>query len=355
MQTSVVSFGYKFGLPLDVDLVFDCRFLPNPFWIEELRPFSGLDAPVRDYVLSQPEATDFLEKVDGLLTGILPSFVREGKSYLTIAAGVHGGPAPLGDPGRGAGRAVRRARPPGVRLPSGRGAVTPTRRVVALGGGHGTAVTLHAARRYAGLLTAVVSVADDGGSSGRLREILNVVALGDLRKCLIALAAPRTPPLARPSSIASTRGSWPGHALGNLILAGLVEATGDLVSGVRAAADLLGAAGDVLPATTELVVLKAESDSGQVAGQVAVSRAGNIQHGVAGPRRRPGRRPWPSSGSWRPTRSSSGPGRSSPACWPRPPWRGSPRPWPAHGPNASTSATSARSSPKRPGSTLPHT
>jgi RNase adapter protein RapZ len=91
MQTTVVSFGYKFGLPLDVDLVFDCRFLPNPFWIEELRPFSGLDAPVRDYVLSHPEATDFLEKVDGLLAGILPSFVREGKSYLTIALGCTGG------------------------------------------------------------------------------------------------------------------------------------------------------------------------------------------------------------------------------------------------------------------------
>ena len=91
MQTTVVSFGYKFGLPLDVDLVFDCRFLPNPFWIEELRPYSGLDAPVRDYVLSHPEATDFLEKVDGLLAGILPSFVREGKSYLTIALGCTGG------------------------------------------------------------------------------------------------------------------------------------------------------------------------------------------------------------------------------------------------------------------------
>ncbi len=91
MQTSVVSFGYKFGLPLDVDVVFDCRFLPNPFWIEELRPFSGLDAPVRNYVLSQPETKDFLDKVDGLLTGILPSFEREGKSYLTIALGCTGG------------------------------------------------------------------------------------------------------------------------------------------------------------------------------------------------------------------------------------------------------------------------
>jgi UPF0042 nucleotide-binding protein len=91
MQTSVVSFGYKHGIPLDVDVVFDCRFLPNPFWEEELRPYSGLDAAVREYVLGQPETQDFLEKVDELLTGILPSFVREGKSYLTIAMGCTGG------------------------------------------------------------------------------------------------------------------------------------------------------------------------------------------------------------------------------------------------------------------------
>jgi RNase adapter protein RapZ len=91
MRTSVVSFGYKYGLPLDVDVVFDCRFLPNPFWIEELRPFSGLDGPVRDYVLSQPESMEFLDKVDGLLNGIIPSFEREGKSYLTIALGCTGG------------------------------------------------------------------------------------------------------------------------------------------------------------------------------------------------------------------------------------------------------------------------
>lgn len=91
MQTSVVSFGYKHGIPLDVDIVFDCRFLPNPFWVEELRPYSGLDAPVRDYVLTQPESQDFLAKVDDLLTAILPAFIREGKSYLTIAMGCTGG------------------------------------------------------------------------------------------------------------------------------------------------------------------------------------------------------------------------------------------------------------------------
>jgi len=148
--------------------------------------------------------------------------------------------------------------------------------VVALGGGHGTAVTLQAARDYAGLLTGVVSVADDGGSSGRLRELLNVVALGDMRKCLVALAAPDSA-LAIAFEHRFEEGELAGHALGNLILAGLVDATGDLVSGVRVAADLLGAQGDVLPATSERVVLKAESASGSVAGQVAVMGTGDIQ------------------------------------------------------------------------------
>lgn len=147
--------------------------------------------------------------------------------------------------------------------------------VVALGGGHGTAVTLRAARRYAGTLTAVVSVADDGGSSGRLSELLNVVALGDMRKCLVALAAEDSD-LARAFERRFDEGELKGHALGNLILAGLVDATGGLVEGVASAARLLGAVGDVLPATEERVVLKAEAQRGEVAGQVAVMAAGDI-------------------------------------------------------------------------------
>jgi uncharacterized cofD-like protein len=153
-------------------------------------------------------------------------------------------------------------------------------RVVAIGGGHGTAVTLRAARCYASHLTAVVSVADDGGSTGRLRQELGVVALGDMRKCLVALAEPssvlarafehRFDTSARPGELA-------GHALGNLVLAGLIEATGGLVAGIDAAAELLGAAGRVLPATTEKVTLKAMSDRGEVNGQVAVAATASIR------------------------------------------------------------------------------
>lgn len=91
MRTGVVSFGYKNGLPLDVDIIIDCRFLPNPHWVEELRPLSGLDQAVRDYVMSQPETEEFMERLDALFELVLPAFVREGKSYLTVAFGCTGG------------------------------------------------------------------------------------------------------------------------------------------------------------------------------------------------------------------------------------------------------------------------
>ncbi len=91
LQTSIVSFGYKHGLPLDVDLVFDCRFLPNPHWVPDLRPLTGLDDPVRKYVTDQPDTPVFLERLDGLLELLLPAYVKEGKSYLSIGVGCTGG------------------------------------------------------------------------------------------------------------------------------------------------------------------------------------------------------------------------------------------------------------------------
>ncbi len=91
LQASVVSFGYKHGVPLDVDLVFDCRFLPNPHWVERLRPLPGTDAKVRRYVLQQPEATAFLEELTRLFELLLPAYAREGKSYLSIGVGCTGG------------------------------------------------------------------------------------------------------------------------------------------------------------------------------------------------------------------------------------------------------------------------
>jgi UPF0042 nucleotide-binding protein len=91
LQTSVMSFGYKHGLPLDVDIVLDCRFLPNPHWVDELRPLTGTDPSVREYVLGFPETGEFLAKLEDLLDLLLPAYVAEGKAYLTIAFGCTGG------------------------------------------------------------------------------------------------------------------------------------------------------------------------------------------------------------------------------------------------------------------------
>jgi UPF0042 nucleotide-binding protein len=91
LHVNVVSFGYKHGLPLDVDVVLDCRFLPNPHWVEELRPLTGLDDEVRDYVLGQDVASSFLDRVDDLLAVVLPAQEDQGRSYLSIAFGCTGG------------------------------------------------------------------------------------------------------------------------------------------------------------------------------------------------------------------------------------------------------------------------
>jgi UPF0042 nucleotide-binding protein len=90
-RVSVVSFGYKYGLPVDADLVVDCRFLPNPHWIPELAAMTGQDAPVRDYVLSQPGAQDFLRAYLEALQVLLAGDEREGKHFVTLAVGCTGG------------------------------------------------------------------------------------------------------------------------------------------------------------------------------------------------------------------------------------------------------------------------
>jgi uncharacterized cofD-like protein len=144
-------------------------------------------------------------------------------------------------------------------------------RVVAIGGGHGLAVTLRAARAYAGELTAVVSVADDGGSSGRLRELTGLPAMGDIRRCLSALAD-TTIPL---SGVFESR--YEGHALGNLMIAALAHRNGDFTGAITYFRDLLGVTAMILPATDHPVVLVAETDGGPVTGQVAIQQAIGIK------------------------------------------------------------------------------
>jgi uncharacterized cofD-like protein len=144
--------------------------------------------------------------------------------------------------------------------------------VVALGGGHGLSVVLRAARQYAGTITGIVSVADDGGSSGRLRRDFGVPAPGDVRRCLVALAGSDT--VWRDAfEHRFGGGELGGHALGNLVIVGLAETLGDFTAALEEAGRVLDAVGRVYPATTDPVVLKADVEGEAVEGQVAVQNS----------------------------------------------------------------------------------
>jgi uncharacterized cofD-like protein len=144
-------------------------------------------------------------------------------------------------------------------------------KVVGIGGGHGLAVTLAAARTFAEDLAAVVTVADDGGSSGRLTRELGIPPPGDIRNCLVALA--RDEELAELYQHRFKSGALTGHTAGNLLIAALTEMRGDFAAAVGEAGRLLRCDGRVYPATTDLVELGALVDGGRLRGQVAVMHA----------------------------------------------------------------------------------
>lgn len=144
-------------------------------------------------------------------------------------------------------------------------------KVVGIGGGHGLAATLRAARLYADDIAAVVTVADDGGSSGRLTRELGVPPPGDIRNCLVALSD--RPDLAALFQHRFATGALTGHTVGNLIIAAMTEMNGDFAAAVQAAGRALEVVGTVHPATTALVDLMARVDGGEVKGQVAVAQS----------------------------------------------------------------------------------
>jgi uncharacterized cofD-like protein len=144
-------------------------------------------------------------------------------------------------------------------------------KVVGLGGGHGLATTLEAARHYASDITAVVTVADDGGSSGRLTRELGILPPGDIRNCLVALS--ENDELSELFQHRFSSGALTGHTVGNLVIAALTEQTGDFAAAVEAAGRLLSIRGNVYPATTEHVNLRARVEGGVVKGQVAVAQS----------------------------------------------------------------------------------
>ncbi|HHW92098.1 MAG TPA: YvcK family protein, partial [Firmicutes bacterium] len=153
-------------------------------------------------------------------------------------------------------------------------------KIVTLGGGTGLSVLLRGLKEYTGNITAIVTVTDTGGSSGRLREELGILPPGDIRNCLVALAD--TEPLMESlfQHRFQTGEGLAGHNLGNLFLAGLTEILGDFSAAVRQASRVLAVQGQVLPSTLENVTLQAELATGEtVIGETNItSRGGRIRH-----------------------------------------------------------------------------
>jgi uncharacterized cofD-like protein len=154
-------------------------------------------------------------------------------------------------------------------------------RVVALGGGRGLAATVRAARSYAAYTTAVVTTADDSGSTGRLRRTMAIPAPGDLRRCLVAMAGADDTPLGQAFEYRFPRTDLAGHALGNVLLAGLTAITGTFLDAIEEASRLLGVdpeSGQILPSTVDRVDLRATIRAGnEVYGQYAVSQTSCIE------------------------------------------------------------------------------
>ena len=145
-------------------------------------------------------------------------------------------------------------------------------RVVAIGGGHGLSVTLEAVQAYASEITAVVAVADDGGSSGRLTSGLGIPPPGDIRRCLLALT-PDPTILSELFAYRFPAGDIEDHSLGNLLLAALTDLTGDFGAGVDLAGQMLGAVGRVVPAANQAAQLTAMVGGQTVSGQALITKA----------------------------------------------------------------------------------
>ncbi len=200
LKITVVSFGFKYGIPVDADFVADMRFLPNPHWVPELRPRTGRDPEVAAYVREPPRRRGVPRRLPAGAGGRDPGLPHRGQAVHDRGGGLHRRQAPQrrhdgGD--RAAARRARSPRPghpprPGPRVMGMRAQSIRAQSAVALGGGHGLHASLHALRRLVDDLvvddlTAIVTVADNGGSSGRLRGEFGVLPPGDLRMALAAL------------------------------------------------------------------------------------------------------------------------------------------------------------------------
>ena len=303
LKVTVISFGFKYGIPVDADWVADMRFLPNPHWVPELRPQNGRDPEVSDYVLSQPGAGRFLEQYLPVLKTVAEGYLARGQAVHAGRHRLHGRQAPQRRDDRGDRRAASASpattsAPPTATSAGSDVARDTAQAAVALGGGHGLFATLSALRRLhddltIDDLTAVVTVADNGGSSGRLRGEFGVLPPGDLRMALAALCGDdewgRTWADVLQHRFAG-QGEMNGHVVGNLLIVGLWELMGEPVRALDWVGRLLGAHGRVLPMATTPMDITArvrgaeEADPEAVTvvrGQVEVATTGGRIESVA--------------------------------------------------------------------------
>lgn len=289
---TVTSFGYRYGVPMDADLTFDVRFLPNPYYNPNLRPYTGLEKPVQNYVLSQEVTQNFIKQFFDFLNYLIPHYRQEGKSNLNVAIGCTGGRhrsvaishklveklteqnyyvlEKHRDIGKDEGRysILQKKRPQDLS-------------VVSLGGGTGLSTLLRGFKQVFHDLTAVVTVSDDGGSSGRLRKDLGILPPGDIRNCLLALADEEEL-LTRLLNhrFEQGQGELAGHSFGNLFLTAMAEISGDFYQGIKASSKVLAIRGRVLPVSLGNVMLEAEMQDGSViSGESTITDyGGQIDH-----------------------------------------------------------------------------
>ena len=251
LNVSVLSFGFKHGIPIEADLVFDVRFMPNPYYVAELKNKTGLDQEVRDFVFSFQQTHEFMEQLEKMIGFLLPLYSEEGKTALVIAIGCTGGHH----------RSVAVAH----ELAAGP-------RIAAIGGGTGLSTLLRGLKLYTKNLTAIVTMADDGGGSGRLRQDLGMLPPGDIRSCLEALANAE-PLMDQLMHYRFCEGTLAGQSFGNLFLAALNGIMPSFDRAVESMSQVLAITGRVLPVTTADVQLEATFENGaSVVGESRIFR-----------------------------------------------------------------------------------
>ena len=265
---NVTSFGFKHGIQMDADLVFDVRFLPNPYYVEELRPLTGLNEEVYTYVMKWRETEIFFDKLTDLLKFMIPGYKKEGKSQLVIAIGCTGGQH----------RSVALSKRLGeylnevliitfmfitemhilkVASTNEKNESSINRR------GTGLSVLARGLREFPIDITAIVTVADDGGSTGKIRNEMDIPAPGDIRNVIAALSDSESV-LTQLFQYRFEENQISGHSLGNLLIAGMTNITNDFGHAIKELSKVLNIKGKVIPSTNSSVQLNAIMEDGDI-------------------------------------------------------------------------------------------